>query len=359
MHHGDVLLTTVLADALKTAMPDCSVDMLVYKGMEDVVWDNPLISQVHVVDRNWKKEGKVFQLQQEIALVRWIQVQEYDAVFNCSDRWRTALITHYSGAAKKIGFSWHSRRNFVWRNMFTDLVEPQGPAVHMVDHYLKLLSPLDMDLKGYQPKVSMGIAHASRKSLAQKLIDRGWRGEEYVLMHPGSRWFFKCWDDDKTAVLLKKLLESGHNVVLTAAPDPREHAMLEKLQEQIHIALPQKLWVLDGVLTLRELAAAIERAKLFIGVDSVPMHMAAALYKPQVALFGPSWVSRWRPHSDLAEVVWAGDYGELPHPDSIDVNTRERYLGAIPVEAVWDAVQKRLAGSHYDKSRERSGFLYY
>ena len=73
------------------------------------------------------------------------------------------------------------------------------------------------------------------------------------------------------------------------------------------------------------------------------MHMAAALDKPQVALFGPSWVNRWRPYSDQATVIWAGDYGELPHPDSIDVNTHERLLSHIPLEAVWQAVEQKLA----------------
>ena len=95
-------------------------------------------------------------------------------------------------------------------------------------------------------------------------------------------------------------------------------------------------------MNLRELGALIDGADLFIGVDSVPMHMAAALQTPAVALFGPSWLSRWHPWSDTATVVYAGDYGELPHPDSIDVNTTTRYLSAIPVDAVWQAVQKHL-----------------
>lgn len=342
MHHGDVLLTTAVADALKAAMPDCYVDMLVYKGMEDVLIDNPLISQIHTIDRAWKKQGKLFHLQKEIALLRWIQVQNYDAVLNFSNRWRAGLITKFSEAQRGLSFNWHNRHNAFWRKLHTDLTEPHGMDMHTVDDNLSLLAPLGLDLKYYKPQVRMGISEASRRSLEQKLQDRGWRGEDYVLVHPGSRWFFKCWEDDKTVELLKRLFDSGCNVVLTAAPDAREHAMLEYLQSQIHIALPQKLWVLDGVLTLRELAAAIDRAKLFIGVDSVPMHIAAALDKPQVALFGPSWVSRWRPYSDRAEVVWAGDFGELPHPNSIDVNTSERYLGNIPVDAVWAAVERQM-----------------
>lgn len=88
MHHGDVLLATAAADALKQAEPDCAVDMLVYKGMEDIVADNPLIRRVLTVDRNWKKQGVGYQLRQEYALLREIRAQGYDVVLNYSDRWR-------------------------------------------------------------------------------------------------------------------------------------------------------------------------------------------------------------------------------------------------------------------------------
>jgi len=98
MHHGDVLLATAAADALKQANPDCAVDMLVYKGMEDIVADNPLIRRVLTVDRNWKKQGVGYQLRQEYALLREIRAQGYDVVLNYSDRWRAGLAAVFSGA---------------------------------------------------------------------------------------------------------------------------------------------------------------------------------------------------------------------------------------------------------------------
>ena len=101
MHHGDVLLATAAADALKQANPDCAVDMLVYKGMEDIVADNPFIRRVLTVDRNWKKQGVGYQLRQEYALLRGIRAQGYDVVLNYSDRWRAGLAAdaHFGLAA--------------------------------------------------------------------------------------------------------------------------------------------------------------------------------------------------------------------------------------------------------------------
>ena len=116
----------------------------------------------------------------------------------------------------------------------------------------------------------MSISPDVRNSMEQKLREQGWQGENYVLLHPGARWLFKCWEDGKNAALVQLLLNHGHNVVLTASPSPVEHDMIEAILGRLKIPESGKVWVLSGCLTLRELAAAIDRAKLFIGVDSVP-----------------------------------------------------------------------------------------
>ena len=118
--------------------------------------------------------------------------------------------------------------------------------------------------------------------------------------------------------------------------------MLQEIIGRLNIPEGRKVYVLSGCLSLRELAAAIEGAKLFVGVDSAPMHIAAALDKSQIALFGASWVDKWRPYSEEAEVIYAGDYAELPHPDSIDTNDPTRLLKAIPLQDVWDRISAKL-----------------
>ena len=178
--------------------------------------------------------------------------------------------------------------------------------------------------------------------MRQKLREQGWNGEDYVLLHPGARWHFKCWEDGKNAAIVQLLLNSGQNVVLTASPDTVEQYMLQEIIGRLNIPEGRKVYVLSGCLSLRELAAAIEGAKLFVGVDSAPMHIAAALDKPQIALFGASWVDKWRPYSEQAEVIYAGDYAELPHPDSIDINDPTRLLKAIPLQDVWDKISAKL-----------------
>ena len=157
------------------------------------------------------------------------------------------------------------------------------PSHHIVENQLNILAPLIQPEDVADAKVRLWVAQDARESMRQKLREQGWSGEDYVLMHPGARWHFKCWEDGKNAAIVQLLLNSGQNVVLTASPDNVEQYMLQEIIGRLNIPEGGKIWMLSGCLSLRELAAAIEGAKLFIGVDSAPMHIAAALDKPQIA----------------------------------------------------------------------------
>lgn len=341
-HHGDVLLTTPVADAIKRRFPHCEVDMLVYRETVDIVLDNPQITRIFSIDRQWKKQGILAQFKHEAALFKQLKARDYDWVFNLSDQWRAAAIAKFC-ARCSASFTFGKRNNALWR-FAHDFLNPELDAEqHVVQHHLAVLSPLIERADCADAKVMMAVSPPVRDSLQQKLRKLGWNGEPYVLVHPGARWFFKCWEDDKNASIVQLLLNHGHHVVLTAAPNAEEQHMIQEILGRLNLPEGMHVWSLAGQLNLRELAAAIDGAELFFGVDSVPMHMAAALNKPQVALFGPSWVGRWRPYSDQAEVVWAGDFGELPHPDSINTDDPTRLLGAIPLEVVWQRIQTKLA----------------
>lgn len=354
-HHGDVLLATPVADALKKRFPDCETDMLVYEETADMVRGNAQISQVFTIDRRWKKQGLKAQLRHEAGLFRRLRARRYDWVFNLSDQWRSGAIAKLCGACS-VGLICAKRNNALWRWLH-DFTNPQlNHRHHMVANHLNVLPPLLTPEETAPARVRLDISPEVRAGFEAKLAAQGWRGEAYVLMHPGSRWFFKCWENGRYAAVAQLLLNHGVNVVFTGAPNEAEQEMLADITGRLKTSAGAKVWHLGGQLNLRELAAAIDGAQLFIGVDSVPMHMAAALDKPQVALFGASWVSRWRPYSEQAEVIWAGDFGELPHPDSIDTNNPTRLLKAISVETVWQAVAAKLGLSPNAATPEASSY---
>jgi heptosyltransferase-3 len=162
----------------------------------------------------------------------------------------------------------------------------------------------------------------------------------YIHIHPASRWKFKCWPVEKMAELIGRLQEDGWAIVLTSAPDPAELAMIEAIQRR----LARPVTSFAGQLSFKEMAALIQRARLFIGVDSAPMHMAAAVQTPTVAIFGPSGEDNWRPWQVLHRVVASTDHACRPcGADGCAGSKISDCLQQLDVDAVHAAALQLLA----------------
>jgi heptosyltransferase-3 len=261
-------------------------------------------------------------------------------LIHLTESWRGVMLARGLGVTRSIAFGYPRRDNVFWRNGFTDLVPlPESPC-HNVALQLSALTALGLTPKAEDFPLSLSVDETARAAFLGALQRTGWHGEPYLLIHPGARWFFKCWEDASFATLIDALIARGHTVVLTGAPDARETTMTSNILARLKDKA--RAHSLVGQLSLAELAAAIGEAQFFIGVDSVPMHMAAALQIPGVVLFGPSKVHEWSPWQAPITVLKASDWTALPHPDSIDTATTTRYLAAIPVEAVLQAVLTRM-----------------
>lgn len=337
-HHGDMLLTTPVINTLRQNYPYAQIDILLYQETQDMLASNPALSQIFVIDRQWKKQGTKAHLSHEWRLIRQLRAQRYSLVINLADQWRSALLSRLTGAPIRLGFDFPKRRGFLWRHCHSQLVSvAEHQHLHTVEQNLSLLQPLG--LPNLSQQVTMSYSAQDWQTSQQLLIQHGIK-ERYIVVQPTSRWFFKCWSEEKMAATISALQADGHQLVITSGPDNKELQMVKQILEQC----PQPGIVsLAGQLTLRQLAALIDHAKLFIGVDSVPMHMAAALQTPCVALFGPSKLTFWRPWQAIGQVIWAGDYGDLPDPDAVNTRTDERYLNVIPTDVVIAAARSTLA----------------
>ncbi|UDJ86912.1 putative lipopolysaccharide heptosyltransferase III [Erwinia amylovora] len=335
-HHGDMLLTTPVIRSLTAAWPEAEIDVLLYEETRAMLACHPDIHRIYAIDRTWKKEGLRFQLGQEWRLLKILRQQRYDVVVNLADQWRSAIITRFTGAPVRLGFDFPKRQGGLWQRCHTHLVATdQHQTMHTVEQNLSLLHPLN--LAAIDSTVGMHYSPDDAHAV-QRLLNGT---EKYIVIQPTSRWFFKCWSEEKFAAVLQSLRDDGHTIVLTSGPDTKELGMVKNIISLL--SSDDKVISLAGQLTLNQLAALIDEAGLFIGVDSVPMHMAAALKTPCIALFGPSKLVYWRPWQVNGEVIWAGDFAPLPDPDSVDTKTSERYLDAIPVETVLNAARRLLA----------------
>ncbi len=337
-HHGDMLLTTPVVNTLKQHYPGAHIDVLLYQETSAVLSCHPDIATIFVIDRQWKKRGIKIHLYHEWHLIQQLRRRRYDLVLNLADQWRSAVITLLTGAGRRLGFDWAKRQTWLWRCCHSQLVSVADHGqLHTVEQNLSLLAPLAIASMVTEVTMYYGTQdwQYSQQLLASHNTD-----EHYIVIHPGSRWLYKCWNEEKMAEAINLLQSEGYSMVITAGPAQQEQIMIDRILSR---CMQARVISLAGQLTLCQLAAIIDHARLFIGVDSVAMHMAAALKTPCIALFGSSKLSFWHPWQAIGTTLWAGDYGELPDPDTINTDTDERYLNAIPVSAVVSAARHYLS----------------
>ncbi|MBD1227527.1 putative lipopolysaccharide heptosyltransferase III [Xenorhabdus griffiniae] len=338
-HHGDMLLITPVISTLTFHYPDAKIDVLLYQETSPMLENSAEISSIFSIDRTWKQLGTRKKLLHEWTLLKTLRQQHYDLVINLADQWRSAFISRFTGAPIRLALGFPKRQNWKWRFCHTEVIPTDNhDSLHTVEQNLSILKPLQ--LNSVITKVTMSYSEDDLKCIKQLLSKRGF-SKRYVVVQPTSRWFFKCWDEKKMAKVITTLQKDRHSIIITSGPDQKELDMVATILSHC-LDDKKNILSLAGKLTLPKLAALIDHAKLFIGVDSVPMHMAAALKTPCVALFGPSKLTFWKPWQSVGEVIWAGDYGNIPHPDDIKTGTSKRYLDLIPTDAVISAARKYI-----------------
>ena len=160
----------------------------------------------------------------------------------------------------------------------------------MVEANLEILRPLGLTPKN--PRVQFFWSSQVETRIKEWLASFKLASGAFVVMHPGAGWRFKCWTPAGYARIIEALQgDWGLPVVLTASRSPMEKELLAAILAQTRTT-PLNL---AGQLSLKELGALISKARFFFGVDSAPMHLAAAVNTPAVALFGPSGDFNWRP----------------------------------------------------------------
>jgi len=286
---GDVLLATPAIHALRCSWPSARVAVAVNSGTEAMVSGNPDIDRVIVFDRVARDAGGARRWREEVRFLREIRAWRPGLAVQLTEGDRGAILSFLSGARFRVGVA-PAREGMLWKDrLFTHMAPRPDRFRHTVLKDLDVvaaagIAPADTRLRFH-------VSEEDRRRAVEKATEAGLDGEPYAVVHPGSRWKFKCWTAAGMAGVLDLLENRGIRPVLTGAPDPAEHRLVREIQGIRGREVP----ALVGILTLKELGALIGGARLFVGVDSAPMHMAAATGTPAVAVFGPSGGFNWAP----------------------------------------------------------------
>ena len=295
-HHGDVLLASPVFSALKAAAPLAQIDGLVYADTADMLSGHPGLDQLHAIDRAWKRLGLTGQAKAEWSLLKTLQSRQYDLIVHLTEHPRGAWLSRLLKPRYAVAPRVNGRGRF-WKGSFTHFVSPimGSGRRHVVEQNLDALRRLGMQPAQDQRALTFVPGAYAEAHIAARLQSLGLEPGKFVHLHPPSRWHFKCWTAEGWANIIVRIRAAGWPVLLTAAPGAKEGHLIERIQTALAKHNEPPAASLAGALSLKDLGALTAQARCFAGVDSAPMHIAAAMRTPVVVLFGPSGEGHWGP----------------------------------------------------------------
>jgi heptosyltransferase-3 len=290
---GDTVLSTPLFAALRNYRPDLRLSVLVEKPNQEALLGNPDIESVFLLPTPAK--GLSILTARANGLAR-IRAERFDCCINLHGGTTGAWLTRLSGARYRVGLS--SFRNSFCYNVRIDL--PSGAAKikqHTVEYQVEWLRALGMPSREI-PSLRIFPNPALEPRIKNALQRHGIKPDDsYCVIQPTSRFHTKEWTPSGFGEIADYVeTQLGYRAVLVGGPSEKE-----KL-ERVAANCRTRPVVLDEV-SVSELVWVIKDAKLFVGNDSGPTHLAAALSVPTVVLFGSSDSQVWYPWKVAHQVV--------------------------------------------------------
>lgn len=336
---GDVIHAIPAIAALRRERPNLQVGWLIEQRWMELLCAHPmerlqprselkpLVDWVHVSDfKGWRKELSSSATWRDMrGCMREVRTQQYDIALDLQGAIRSAMAARLSGARTRVGAE--EPREAPARRFYTTRVPTRG--AHVVEHALSLASAVAGGDLDYEPCVFP--QDPATEAWADRLFTTlGFR--RMAILNPGAGWGSKCWPAQRYGAVARALAERGMAVIVNVGPD--EEVLAGTVRDASGgTARPVSC-------SVSELIALTRRASLFVGGDTGPMHLAAALWVPVVALFGPTQPERNGPYATPAVVLRSPEsVDNISHTDEPDAG-----LQAIQAEQVIAAAESLLKG---------------
>jgi lipopolysaccharide heptosyltransferase I len=298
---GDVVQTIPAFEALRNHYPTAHISWLVEEGAADLLEYYPGLDEVYVCHRkSWLKRFKRPLLWPAVAFdiirfSRQLRSRYYDVIIDFQGLLKSAIWVGLARGGRKIGFD--GTREGSWR-FLNERLPPYDPDRHALDRYLDVARYLGAEVSDVLVRDPWTPAEAHQFSnRLGRLTDKG--ESPLVVCHPMSRWQTKLWPRAKFARLAAEMVERLQATVVFAGSAENRDEIAAVLNE----AGGSGIYNWAGTTNLRELAYLCKRASVVISTDSGPMHLAAVLGTPVVALFGPTAPWRTGPYGNNHRVL--------------------------------------------------------
>jgi lipopolysaccharide heptosyltransferase I len=306
---GDVVHTIPVLNKLRRRYPMAQLDWLVTPAIAELLRHHPAITNIIEFEREaWSTPWRLTPFASYARLAAKLRAAAYDLVVDMHGQFRTAALTLATGAPARIGFdrprarvwdasprkfpeqarkhAWQGAREGSWI-AYTHHIPVPTLDLHAVDRYLNVGPILGLD--NDPADFSFPIPQSANSRVDALLRQHGLDRADLVTIAPGTIWETKHWGNKKFAQVARHFMSKGFAVVLIGSG--RERVVCEEVADSAPGAIG-----LAGMTTLSELAELIRRSVICVTNDSGPMHLAVALNRPVVSIFGPT------------DPVWIGPY---------------------------------------------------
>ncbi len=329
------MITPVLR-ALRETFPQARITVVVNSGTEAMLSGNPEIDEV-LVNRRGASRG-LRRLWDEFQFLKELRRRRFDVTIGFTEGDRAAWYSFLCRARYSFGMV-RGPKDFRTRAYRYPLLPPRK-NMHEVEKHFAMLRNAGVELRNQEPgPLCLNVSAEARRWARSELA--ALRPARIVHVHPVSRWLLKCWSDDSMAKVIDWLqIERGARVVVTTGPVAEERA---RAREVIKLC-QMKPRFYDGTISLAQTAAIAAESDGYFGVDTAPMHMAAAVGVPVVALFGPTHSVNWGPWTPLGCALSKRcPCNEGPKGQKCDWSTVRACLAATTVAEAQAALDEMLA----------------
>jgi heptosyltransferase I len=344
---GDIVHTLPAVAALGESLPETEIAWAVEKRYAELLEGNPYVRRVIPLDtlgwrKRWRVAGTSGKMLCELAEVRNFHA---DVAIDFQGLIKSAVLARLSGAPRRVGSGGQWLRESLARVFYTESVEAHGRR-HVVEENLALAEsvgarPVARERWCFPLPVSAEAARRVEERLAHLEIQR------FLVINPGGGWMSKRWAPERYAELIGELEhQAGCTALITGSPaeEPTIREILQRANARRALYFAS---------TVSEYIALIRRASLFVGGDTGPLHLAAAVGTPVVAIYGPTNPARNGPFAPADIALWnqkpGGEKLGSETPSQTHWHNKEgknsAFIGDVSVDTVRAAIEQRLAAA--------------
>ena len=333
-HIGDALLLTPALVAVRVEYPDAEIHVVVRDGTEGILGGCPAIDQIHTAAPPGGIR-RISSIWTDFKLAMLLRRHRFDIAIHLGEGTRGNILAKASNASVIHANSSTGLKPNDWISAgFTSFSTISSKQIHQAERDFRIVTDV--------LPVSTDTVPALCFDISRTLL---WRGPKpVVVFHPATRWDRKKWPIEKW-IQLGKLFPTEFNIVVSCGPDPVERRDAQAIAHKIG----PKATTTDGKLSWAELAGALYAAKLFVGVDTAAMHLAAACQCPTVAIFGPSREWAWAPWQTKHRIIGPTEeqWAEAAKGDT--ESFLKTIIHTMPVRDVFSACEELLGASSSQK----------